>query len=897
MKQYIHYLRPLIPLFVFAGAAWLLYHEIKQYHVRELADSIAAISSGRILAAIGLVALDYAILVRYDLLAVRYLGYPLDAGRVALASFVSYVCSHNFGGLLGGTGMRFRMYSLWGVPSVDIVKLVVLVSVTFWLGLIALAGPLFVFVPLQVPERLHLPFDSTRVLGFLLLGLLGVYLALCAARHAPVQIRGWSLPFPSLRLSLLQVATASAELLAASNVLYVLLPASTQVDYPHFLGIYLLGILAAVITNVPGGLGVFELTVIVLLPPGDPRQVLGSLLVYRAVYYLLPLLVAAGLMGGYELVQRRRTWRRVAAVADQVAPALVPRLFALGAFVAGAILLFSGAFPTKPERLRWTTELLPLALFESSHFSASLLGVALLLVARSLLRRLDSAYWATLALLGTGAVLAVFRAFDYEEATVLLIILLALIPCRRHFYRRGSLVRQPFSLGWNVGVVLVLLCSIWLGIFAHKHVEYSHDLWWRVAFRADAPRFLRASVGAVGLALALGLWKLLGGRRRMPDRPARRTWKSCGGSWQNPAIPAQLALLGDKMFLFNEPQTAFLMFAIQGRSWVALGDPVGPPEAAPGLILRLREMADSYDDWAVFYQVDGEHLSWYADVGLSALKIGEEARVPLAQFSLEGGPRKPLRKTHNRFARLNARFEIVPPSGVASLLPELKTVSDAWLTAKSRREKRFSAGWFSPEYLRRFPAALIRHQGRIVAFANVLGAGNEELSIDLMRYLPDVPEDVMEQLFIELMLWGKEEGYQWFNLGMAPLSGLDSHPLAPTWNRVGALIFRLGEEFYNFQGLRRFKEQFDPVWRPKYLTSHRGLALPVILTNIAALINRSPTTRVPWFRRRDPRATPPSARRHAVRRGGRAATAARRQRGLSAPGDHGVVTEQIGQLP
>ena len=121
---------------------------------------------------------------------------------------------------------------------------------------------------------------------------------------------------------------------------------------------------------------------------------------------------------------------------------------------------------------------------------------------------------------------------------MLLIILLALIPCRRHFYRRGSLVRQPFSLGWNVGVVLVLLCSIWLGIFAHKHVEYSHDLWWRVAFRADAPRFLRASVGAVGLALALGLWKLLGGDAAC--RTASPTdLEVVRGLVENPAIPAR----------------------------------------------------------------------------------------------------------------------------------------------------------------------------------------------------------------------------------------------------------------------------------------------------------------------------------------------------------------------
>jgi phosphatidylglycerol lysyltransferase len=94
---------------------------------------------------------------------------------------------------------------------------------------------------------------------------------------------------------------------------------------------------------------------------------------------------------------------------------------------------------------------------------------------------------------------------------------------------------------------------------------------------------------------------------------------------------------------------------------------------------------------------------------------------------------------------------------------------------------------------------------QIVAFANVwCGAGSQELSTDLMRHLPDAPSGMMEYLFIELMLWGKEQGYQWFNLGMAPLSGLESHSLAPMWARAGALVFRHGEHFYRFQGLRQF---------------------------------------------------------------------------------------------
>ena len=126
----------------------------------------------------------------------------------------------------------------------------------------------------------------------------------------------------------------------------------------------------------------------------------------------------------------------------------------------------------------------------------------------------------------------------------------------------------------------------------------------------------------------------------------------------------------------------------------------------------------------------------------------------------------------------------------------------------------------------------------MVAFANVwLGADRTEISVDLMRYTSVAPPGVMEFLLIELMLWGKENGYQRFNLGVAPLSGIENRSLAPLWNRVGALLFSRGEPFYNFQGLRAYKEKFDPIWEPRYLASPGGLVLPRILTNVASLIS------------------------------------------------------------
>jgi len=305
-----------------------------------------------------------------------------------------------------------------------------------------------------------------------------------------------------------------------------------------------------------------------------------------------------------------------------------------------------------------------------------------------------------------------------------------------------------------------------------------------------------------------------------------------------PRVQAHMALLGDKSFLLSESGNAFVMYAQKGRSWIALGDPVGEEEEYPELVWQFRNRVHRHDGWPVFFEVSPAFLPLYLDAGLTLLKVGEEGRVPLVSFSLEGSHRSELRQTVRRVEREGGSFQVIPREEVEPVLPELKAVSQAWLSEKTTREKGFSLGAFSEEYLRWSPVAVVRAEGRIVAFANILGAqGKVELAPDLMRYREEAPRGAMEYLFIQMMLWGSEKGYEWLSLGMAPLSGLETGPVASLWSRVGAAVFRHGEHFYNFQGLRSYKEKFQPVWEPRYLASPGGAALPFIFTNLSSLIS------------------------------------------------------------
>jgi phosphatidylglycerol lysyltransferase len=832
---------PGLSLILFTAAIWLLHGELKTYHLADILKAIASIPAGRMGLAVALTIVSYAIMTGYDVLAMRYIQYPLPYSKIGLASFIGYAFSNNIGmSMIAGASVRYRLYSAWGLSALQTTQVVAFCTLTLWLGFCILGGAVFLIEPLTIPSTLHLPIHSSLLIGAIMLMLVAAYATLTIIKRAPITIRELEIQLPSIRLFVLQLIIAALDWMLASLVLFVLLDPGTTISYPAFLAVFLLAQLGGLISQVPGGLGVFETVVVLMLSARLPAsQIFGALLAYRLLYYWLPLGIAALLLGLQEILRKRERVHVFVQLFERWVSPMVPHVLAFAAFIGGAILLFSGTTPVVEARISFLKKLIPLPLLEFSHFIGSVAGMGLLLLGRGLQRRLDAAYHLTIGLLIVGIVASMAKGFDYEEAAALLLILVAIWPTRRHFYRKASLFSQPFNAGWITAILIILGGSVWLGFYSYRHIEYADSLWWRFAFNADASRFLRATVGVVILGLFFAVARLLRPAAPQPAESGRQELEKAYSIVRNSvAVSANLALLGDKRLLFSPEGDAFIMYAVEGRSWIALGDPVGSDLRWSELIWKFRELSDRYNGRTVFYEVGHDHLHLYLDLGLSLLKLGEEARVPLDAFSLEGGARKDLRHTRRKLEKEGCRFEIIQAESVAAHLEELKKISDAWLAEKNTREKGFSLGFFQPDYIRRCPVALVIRDERIEAFANLwTGTQREELSLDLMRYLPEAAEGVMEFLFICLMLWGKAQGYRWFNLGMAPLSGLENRALAPLWNRLGAFVFRHGEHFYNFQGLRQYKEKFDPRWQPKYLASPGGLALPRIFANLATLIS------------------------------------------------------------
>ena len=820
---------------VLAGAALLAIMALALEAVHELLATVqignvrAAIDrfdATQVLLALAFTAGSYLALTLYDVLALRVIRKPLPYRVAALASFTSYTLSHNLGlALLTGGSARYRVYTAAGLTGGDVGRVIANATLTFWSGVAMLAGVglLTQGTPLDI-AGFTIGIGVQRAVGAVLL-LAIVALVLLAGRRRSLSVMGWHLPLPGRRSAIAMLLVSACDIGAASAALFVLVPGLEWGSFPAFFVGYALAIVIAAISHAPGGIGVFEAVILLALPQVDRAGLAAALLLYRACYYVLPLLVAGSIIAIREGRRLRTPIDRFASGLRLVGQGVAPIFLGALVFTGGVMLLVSGALPAVPGRLHDLGRFVPLPFIEASHIAASLVGTLLLFLAPGLYRRLDGAFIATRALLAAGAIFSLAKGIDYEEAAVLLVVLGLLQWSRPAFYRRTAFTGDLLSLGWLVASGTAILIATWIGFFAYKHVEYSNSLWWDFALRGDASRFLRASLG-VAVAAVIVLLRRLGAPAVEAPSAALSLEVASQALAAAEHTDAMLAFTGDKRFLVAEQGDAFLCYQVQGRSWIAMGDPIGPRAAWPDLMWRLRGLADAAQGRLVFYQIGAGALPVAIDMGFALVKYGEEARVPLDRFSLSGPASKALRHAERRAEKAGATFHIVPAAEVPALMPQLAAVSDAWLDVKGRAEKAFSLGRFDPDYLARFDLAVVREGERITAFANIWGVpGREELSVDLMRHVEGLSYSAMDLLFARLLGWGQREGYRRFSLGLAPLSGLDGRRLAPLWAQAGNLVYRKGAGLYGFEGLRFYKQKYQPDWEPRYIAANGDIAL------------------------------------------------------------------------
>ncbi|MGA7887197.1 MAG: lysylphosphatidylglycerol synthase domain-containing protein, partial [Acidobacteriaceae bacterium] len=384
---------PLAALLVFGAVAYILHGELARLHFDRVFAHLESIPRRRVLAALGFTAISYWVLSGYDVLALRYLRRRLRYGQILFTSFIACSFGHTLGfAAFTGGAIRFRLYASAGVTAVEVATIAAFASLSIGIGLATLAGISLFLSPAQSAAVLHLGHSLTFLVGALLLSAVAAYALWSALSRGVIEIRGWALRAPGPTIGPPQVVLSVIDLSLAGSVLWWLLPASAHIGFIPFIGAYAISVIAGIVSHVPGGIGVFETVMLLILRGVPPESLLGSLLAYRAIYFFVPLLFGAILFAYKELSATRAHLARARERAAMYVAPVAPQIVAALTFFAGAVLLVSGATPAINSRLALLHRFVPLTVLEVSSLAASIIGLGLLVLARALFRRVRAAY-------------------------------------------------------------------------------------------------------------------------------------------------------------------------------------------------------------------------------------------------------------------------------------------------------------------------------------------------------------------------------------------------------------------------------------------------------------------------------------------------------------------------
>ncbi len=844
-------LRWLVPIGFLTLTAWLVWRSLDQFDLPAMQRTLLDVPTLPALATAALALLGVSLTGLVDVLIGRWLGMPLSTREFLRLAFVANSMANtlNLSGAIG-SGVRLLGLTSRRIELNRAAALIGMQVLSLWLGLSVLVTITLATSSLPITSG-----TAGRIAAAVILSATALYLPLYFFLTTRRTLMRWlpsDIGLPPLRLKIELTLVSFLDWLLAGAVLYACLYLSGAHIKPGLLlGAFAGASVLGLISLVPGGLGVFDgLLLLALSSAGyDQAAVISGLFLFRIAYYLLPLL--GGLyLGSGMLAQRLPVLTRLAerlrehplfgllGLPVSLLADLGMRLLAILTFVAGAMQLASAAMPSVSEHVELVREHMHILAVEGSHWFSILSGVLLLGLARGIDGRLRVAYRLTQWLLLISAGLAITKGLHFGEALFLLCVAGLLRTRKKAFTRRAMILNSASTIGWYVGLVACVLVFFALGVAAVLGDD-SFDLFY-YGFGEHTSRLARGLMAAaLGLMIYL-FWQAFSVQRpqlKLPDHSelerARSLYKTFGGGEF-----AHLSFMGDKHLFWAADGQALVAYGAVRDRLVALGSPCGPENAIARAILDFRHFADAQDRVPMFYEVLEPDLSLYHDMGFDLFKLGELALVRLEEFTLAGKRWEDLRQAVNRSTKEHLTFELLHPPFDTALIADVERVSDAWLADKSASEKGFSLGHFDADYLAWSPLALVRCESELIAFANVLPpyGANGTASVDLMRYTADAPRGTMDFLFAKVMQWAKDQGHPLFSLGMAPLYRVGDNPYARLNERLAALAFQYGNRFYNYQGLRKYKEKFNPEWSGSYLAYPRGLWVPGLLIDIAALV-------------------------------------------------------------
>lgn len=776
----------------------------------------------------GLIAFLFS--VQYDFILAKYFNIELDKKKVFKISFITQSFNNfiSFGGITG-TKLRSDMLIKEGVESKKAIKISTAVLISGLLGLFFLILPTLLLV-----KNISRKYIYILALFFLYIPFYFLFGKIKVKKfekfideNSPYSFLDTKVKIKLLLASILDWAVVS---MYFSFIIKMINP-----EMPFFKSIfvYIIAEVVALISFIPGGIGSFDLTVFLLFKDlgYESNNILVSILLFRITFYLIPWIIGIIL---YVFTQLKEKSKKIIPSQE-----IILNILSTLIFLSGAILIISTATPAVIERVVFLRNTLPRTVFLLSRSFTLIIGLILIVMSRGIKFRIRKVYKISLVLLILGAIGCVVKGLDYEEASILLIFAGLLFTTRDLFTKDHIDIKQRDV--YKIGIYLFIVLMIFITIYnlTHHVNIYTSERAFSFIWIENNPIKIIVFLVSTAILLILFLYsrkqalEFIEVSNEDVDEYAKFLKDYKGNYFSH------LYFMKDKNFFLNSKKTVLMQYRPYKDNLVVLGDPVGEEEDYEEAIDEIIEFAGDYGMKVSFYEVRGENLQLYANQGFSFIKIGEDATVHLKEFNYEGKKNKNLRKQHNKLNNEDFTFELLYNPFEKGLIEELRKISDNWLGGK--QEMGYSLGSFDEYYLNTAPIALLRDKNKeIIAFANLLPVINtKKISIDLMRYNREkCQNNEMDLLFLGLFDWAKEEGYEEFYLGMAPLSNVGDKKYSNTKEKIMRLMYEYGNKFYSFQGLRYYKEKFHPKWTGRYIVYKSDIDLIDVMISILNIVHR-----------------------------------------------------------
>ncbi len=534
-------------------------------------------------------------------------------------------------------------------------------------------------------------------------------------------------------------------------------------------------------------------------------------------------------------------------------PIVVVTLLTLG---SGLLNLYSVIGRSLPERVELLQRIFPLEFIHLSRSATLLTGFTLVVASINVYRRKRLALWLVAALASVSVVSHLTKGVDYEEASLSLALLIALILARRSFTVRS---RRPNWRGAMQRVAIAIAVAIAYGIAGFWFLEpreFGVNFDWRQSIQhtlefltlrgnpalrshtRHAAWFLDSLYLMTSAAFVYSLYSffrpVLYRFRKFPQEIERaRQILSLHGRSSQDFFKAR----PDKSFFFSSDAESFLSYRVNGSFAVVLGDPVGPEPAIESIVGSFTRFCEDNGWGFAFHQALPDFLRIYHRLSLKKLKVGDDAIVDLTQFTLEGKAAKTFRSKVNQLEKEGIHTQYYEPPISSQAMAQIREVSDEWLQIPGRRERQFSLGLFDEDYLSATPIFTAANaSGRVLAFVNIIPSYRKgEATIDLMRRRTEAPNGIMDYVFVKLFLRNKDQGFESFNLGMAPMAGFQKLEEATPEERVIHAFFQHLNFLFSFKGLLAYKAKFATGWEPRYLIYRNILDLPRVAMAISGV--------------------------------------------------------------